>query len=124
VDLPGGRLWDVVLDPDDWLLDDTQRANLFSRLAGPLRAAPNPAPGACEFMVEYTGSGGEAGSMTVLDVQGRIVSTIDLGWIEPGSVRVPWDGTSIDGRRVSGGVYFARIQIGKQTASTRVLMLQ
>jgi hypothetical protein len=38
-------------------------------------------------------------------------------------MEIPWDGTDSDGRRVSSGVYFYRIQAGEQATSRKMVVL-
>ena len=48
--------------------------------------------------------------LKVVDVQGRLVKTLLDGSIGPGPQSVSWDGRLADGRSVSPGVYFWRLE--------------
>lgn len=54
------------------------------------------------------GDAGEA-RLTILDLRGRVVSTVRGGDVENGSLRIGWDGRGDDGRRVPSGRYAYRI---------------
>lgn len=61
--------------------------------------------------------------LSVFDTAGRLVRTILDGAAGPGSVSAEWDGTDSEGRRVSSGVYFVRLEAsGKQQTGRAVLL--
>jgi hypothetical protein len=60
----------------------------------------------------------------VFDYRGRLVRTLIEGEEQdPGTQSVFWDGADEDGRRVSSGVYFFRVQAGPETASRKMVLL-
>jgi hypothetical protein len=63
-------------------------------------------------------------TVQVFDYRGRLVrSLMERESALPGRLEIPWDGTDTDGRRVSSGVYFYRIQAGTQSTSRKMVVL-
>ena len=60
----------------------------------------------------------------VYDVSGRIVALLVDGVVPAGRREANWDGTGVDGRRVSGGVWFVRMTASGHTVSRRVLLIR
>ena len=120
VDLPAGR-WQVLLDPDDWLLDRERRANLFPDLMR-LAVFPNPSRGGFALTADLVGDGPEHVVLSVFDVQGRRVSARDYGWLGPGPIRFEWNGDSAD-RPLNPGVYAARVRAGESVVTRRLVVL-
>jgi hypothetical protein len=66
---------------------------------------------------------GESANLTIFDVHGRVVTRLHEG---PGSgerVQMEWNLHGEDGRRVPGGVYFARLG-GERGVTARVVVLR
>jgi hypothetical protein len=59
----------------------------------------------------------------VYDVSGRLVRTLVDEPKTPGFYSVRWDATSDAGRRVAGGIYFIRAQIGDYSGSKKTVVL-
>lgn len=94
--------------------------------AGGLRlafASANPSHGAMKFTLELR----EAADVTaeVLDLQGRVVKLItpseDLG---AGSHVLAWDGTDQKGDAAAAGLYFARVRVGREFRSLKLVELR
>lgn len=85
-------------------------------------AWPNPGRGRSEirFGAPRTGKG----TLTIYDVQGRVVKALLVGRIEAGRHTVPWDGKATDGHLVSGGVYFARFEVEDRETTSRFVLLR
>jgi len=87
-----------------------------------LVASPQPADGV--VTVSYDLAGTTTPAMRFYDARGRLVREI------PGSTRgsthfvVVWDGRDDTGRRLPAGLYWARLDIGTQTSSCRVVLLR
>jgi hypothetical protein len=73
-----------------------------------LRAFPNPARGAIEFMIESPAPWRWPQTVTIHDLRGRLVRSLAAAESPSGWWRAVWDGTGSDGGRVPSGVYFAR----------------
>jgi glucose/arabinose dehydrogenase len=63
-------------------------------------------------------------SVDVMAPGGRHVRSLASGSFDPGAHVFTWDGRSDDGRAVSAGVYFLRVEGATQTASQKVQFLQ
>jgi hypothetical protein len=60
----------------------------------------------------------------IFDVQGKAVATVVKESLSAGVYRVRWDGTSDEGRTLSSGVYFARLESPGGRDSKRLLMIK
>lgn len=84
----------------------------------------DPIPTCGPVAIEFTTTAPLAARVTVHDLRGRAVRTLDLGTVEPGRQSALWDGLDGDGRRVSAGVYFVRIEgAGEVLATRRIVRL-
>jgi len=62
--------------------------------------------------------------LSVFDPEGKLVVTLFAGTAAPGRREVMWRGTDADGRPVSSGIYFYRLQAGKQVLTKKMLLLK
>ena len=63
-------------------------------------------------------------SLIVYDVSGREVQTLVTRSQAPGSYQVSWDGINSEGKQVSGGMYFARLQAGEYSSVIKMVYLK
>ena len=70
------------------------------------------------------GSNGSARHLVlrVFDVNGRLVRTLLDDERVPGSYSVVWSGNDEEGKMVSSGVYFLRLDVGQQTLTRKVIL--
>jgi hypothetical protein len=123
VDLPPGA-WDVQVDPDNWLLERQSRGDLRSPLAsGAVVATPNPSSVGFDLRFEVEGEAFHQGEFRVYDSTGRLIRTRDVAFRSPGTLSLFWDGQDDAGRRVPAGIYFARLALGAQVFSKRLVVL-
>jgi len=62
--------------------------------------------------------------LEIFDVRGRRVARLYRGALPPGGQEFLWQGSSETGRRLPAGVYLARLAVGKQTASAKLILLR
>jgi hypothetical protein len=87
-----------------------------------LTAAPNPF--ASGVRIGYTSPRDAPVTVTIHDVAGRVVATLERGTAVAGRERVVrWDGTSHSGRRAASGVYFVRVETPHEIATTKIVRL-
>ncbi len=86
-----------------------------------LGAAPNPSPGGLVFTVESDRAGPE--TLTVFDVQGRVVRRFADRRSAAGVRTVAWDGRSDAGVRLAPGVYLARLESAGRAVWRRVTLV-
>lgn len=87
------------------------------------RVAPNPSHGPASINYGIpSANDGEPFDISVFDVAGRRVQTLEHGMATPGRRQSTWDLRSRDGSRVGGGVYFLRLSVGS-TQRTQVLVV-
>jgi subtilisin family serine protease len=78
-------------------------------------ATPNP------FRAELTLALPRAGTLTILDVSGRVVRRAAVRGTMP---RFVWDGRDLLGRRCRSGLYFVRLETAAGILHTRVVLLE
>jgi hypothetical protein len=62
--------------------------------------------------------------LTIHDVAGRLIKTVTRGYRGPGRHNETWDGTDEEGRPLSDGVYFARVQSKYGMASGKCVLVR
>lgn len=85
-------------------------------------AVPNPF--SASTSVRYSLPSAGPVEVSVYDMCGRLVRTMDQGRRIQGSHTTTWDGTSASGRRLPTGVYFMRVSCGQGVATRKVLLLR
>jgi uncharacterized repeat protein (TIGR01451 family) len=83
---------------------------------------PNPSTGAAT--VRFTLAAAGRARLEVLDLQGRRVATLADGAFDAGEHAVAWRGTSDDGRAVSAGVYFVRLETNGERRLRKLMRLR
>ena len=86
------------------------------------RVYPNPfnPNTTIEFSVPISGPA----SMRIYDIQGKTVATLFKDTMAAGIYRVRWNGQADNGRELSSGVYFARLETAKGRDSARLMMIK
>lgn len=88
-----------------------------------IRAFPNPATG--DVRIAFQLPRALSGRVIVCDPAGRVVRQLHAGRLTAGPMNFVWDGCGDDGRRLSSGAYYLRIEsAGGTLASSRVIWLQ
>jgi hypothetical protein len=68
-------------------------------------------------------TGGDDVRIRLFDVDGRAVRTLANGHFPAGRFEIAWDGRTESGKRLAPGIYFARVEIGRQAFVQKVTML-
>jgi hypothetical protein len=63
-------------------------------------------------------------NISIFDVMGRKVATLQDGMMGPDLHTVTWRGLSDDGRRLASGVYLCRMVAGDVTQTAKVALLR
>jgi len=84
-----------------------------------LTSAPNPFQS--NTTIRYSSAVAGPVEFAVYDARGALVRRMVETGNQSGEGRFEWDGRSTDGRRVPGGVYFARVTTPEGAASIRVV---
>lgn len=120
-----GTVEDVILDPDDWVLDQssgTATAAPGAALAKLHLGANHPNPFNPRTTIAFELPRRMPARLSVLDVAGRRVRVLRDGVLEAGPHAVVWDGRDARGRPVTSGVYFYRL-LADGTARTGKMAL-
>ena len=59
----------------------------------------------------------------IFDVQGRVVRNVVSGTYPAGEFETQWDGRTTAGASATAGVYFARVQAGRQSSVERLMIV-
>lgn len=95
-------------------------------LADPLRLGPpvpNPFNPSCELRFTLPASGA-ASSLAIYDLSGRHLVTLFAGRADGREHSLRWDGRDAEGRPISSGVYFARLQVGAESQCRKLVVLK
>ena len=63
-------------------------------------------------------------TLTIYDVRGRFVRSLEDGYLESGRHEYYWLGRDRNGQRVASGVYFARLQADGQNMIKRMMLIK
>jgi len=85
-------------------------------------ASPNPTTGGTMIHLEVRPPGRVR--VDVHDVAGRLVRRLISAGAATGGRRVAWDGRDEEGRPVAAGVYLARVVVGGDVTTTRIVMIR
>jgi hypothetical protein len=84
----------------------------------------HPNPFAPSTTIAFTLAERGAVDLSVYDVCGRLVRTLERGSMSAGTGEVVWDGTDRNGRRVGAGVYFCRLRAEGRTLTKRMTRIE
>lgn len=87
-----------------------------------LLGAPIPNPTAAMLDIEFSLLTPGTVRLTLHDATGRLVRELLAGPMPSGIHRARWDGRNASGAEVSSGVYFARVNAGKHSATRKVIV--
>jgi hypothetical protein len=82
---------------------------------------PNPVATTTEIRFEVARTSDM--SIKVYNAMGQLVRTLKDGRVQPGRYSVHWDGTNSSGEKVSSGVYFYKMEAGKQFLATKKMLI-
>lgn len=88
-----------------------------------LPPAPNPLRPGSPLRYAVPPPGGRL-QLALFDVAGRRVRVLTDGPVASGRYATVWDGRDDAGRRVPSGVYFARLEFGKDLRTARLVLLR
>ena len=83
---------------------------------------PNPFNG--ETVLGFTLPGSGPVDLAIYNIQGQRVATLIAETRTPGLHSARWDGRDEQGHLLATGLYFARLQIGQQVATRKLLLLR
>lgn len=90
----------------------------------PIQAQNFPNPANPETQIQYTLNVPGKVQVQIYNVSGQLVRSFDMGYLQPGSYSVTWDGRGHDGVPVASGVYLYKIQTGLHSVTNRMVLLR
>lgn len=84
---------------------------------------PNPFNPSCELRFTLPATGASS-SLAIYDLSGRRLATLFSGRADGREHSLRWDGRDAEGRAMSSGVYFARLQIGAESQSRKLVVVK
>jgi hypothetical protein len=91
-------------------------------LVAAVKAWPNPFNP--QTAVKFTNPRGGQVSLSIFDVQGRLVRTLVNENLADGDHERVWDGRTDSGSPTASGVYFARLIAGPSQATTKLMLVK
>jgi aminopeptidase N len=122
VELPPGT-WNVVLDPDDWLMDE-HTGGAVPAQARRFEVTPNPSRAGFTLNGSIPGSEPIPVTLFIADLQGRRVRTWNLGPVAGAYWEQPWDGRNEEGTPVPAGMYVAVADVGGSRSTRKLILLR
>jgi len=83
---------------------------------------PNPFRNSASL--EFTIPSSGPVTVSVYDVRGKLVATLDTGVRPAGTHTVTWDGLDSDGNRVSAGTYFFKLEVPDVTSTRKAVLVR
>jgi hypothetical protein len=102
----------------------SQRTGATMPQGGVALRAISPNPFTSETSVSFTMPARTNVDLVVYDVTGRRVATVFAGEKDAGDHAVRWNGVGDNGNKVSAGVYFCRIQAGKESRIRKMVVMR
>jgi hypothetical protein len=88
---------------------------------------PYPCPANPETWIPFRLNEADRVTVSIHDIAGRLVRTLDLGYLNPGiysgkDKAAYWDGRNEAGEQISSGIYFCVMQAGKFRAAKKMII--
>lgn len=134
--LEGEHITEMKIVPDDYLFAGTEGAGMFrwnmnvsvaekptnAHIRQLMYAAPNPAKNRTTIYYQLINT--STVSLTIYDIQGRLIKKFANIQQPPGVYAVPWNGIDDNNKPVSAGVYFYKLSIDGKTAIQKIILLK
>ena len=111
-----------IVDPDGEFLSPEVQVRTPGLRYALYAAAPNPFNPSTTIRFELPAT--ERVTLTIYDANGRLVRTLVSETMSHGPHSVDWNGTDNAGRSVGSGVYFYRLETGRYTDSSKMVLLK
>jgi hypothetical protein len=85
-------------------------------------ASPNPFKG--NTTICFSIAAPEYVSLCIFDISGRLIRTLENGAKDAGIYRLQWNGYDNNRKKVSTGVYFARLVAGDYKSAEKIILMR
>jgi hypothetical protein len=108
-----------------WLLtqDPTATPDGLPAISRVLTTGPNPVRASAEIGFALSARGAQDVRLSLVDAAGRQVRSLVNGPMSAGSHQIVWDGKDGSGHLVATGLYFARLETGDGTSSSKMVVI-
>lgn len=103
-------------------LDALPTAIVSGPKASTLTSYPNPFNPTTN--IHYELATAQRVTLSVFDVSGRLVKTLDAGMKDVGAHNAPWNGVDEKGTAVASGVYYVRLASSAETLTRKIVLLK
>jgi flagellar hook assembly protein FlgD len=84
----------------------------------------NPNPFNAETSIRYTVKGTQPIAVEIYNAKGQKVKTLVNTTKASGNYNIRWNGTDDNNRKVSGGIYFCKLNTGNSTSIRKLILLK
>ena len=122
---PGWHLWPGydfmmrVLTANITGVDDNRSASIGEFVMH----APVPNPFIKNVSIMFNAPKQDHAKITVYDAAGRLVSHVFEGMVKPGENKLSWNGSDIEGRRLSSGIYFMKVDYAARSITKKLILI-
>ncbi|MFH1844772.1 MAG: FlgD immunoglobulin-like domain containing protein [bacterium] len=122
------RTWQILAGEDDYVTSERQaiqeeyNRGITNFSLAP--AFPNPFEATTGTTISMTTPRTTARTLRIYDLRGRVVKTLQAGWVDQGLTRINWYGDDDSGHRAAAGVYFVRMQAAGHDFIKKVVLLR
>ena len=113
-----GLFWDPIVQVDD--SEEPEQGGRGSMKLG--KAMPNPL--GTNTLISFKVVQREDVEISIYNVRGRIIRTLQRGVKAPGEYAIEWDGREENGKDVASGIYFCRYQSGTDVLTMKLVVVR
>ncbi|NTV84838.1 MAG: T9SS type A sorting domain-containing protein, partial [Bacteroidales bacterium] len=89
-----------------------------------ISAESYPNPFRDETVIRFNSKEESRVTLDILNINGQQISRVFNADVSAGTHEVSWNGTDINGNRVSSGVYFYRLQTGNELVTGKLMLME
>ena len=128
VDIDGNMLTVNAIDEngatlDTWTLEKSDPTSGAVASDSKARLLPNvPNPFNPVTLLRYEMLAGHDMNLAIYDLRGRVVNTLTSGYRPAGTYQITWSGRDHLGQTMPSGLYFARLEVGSERLTRKILL--
>lgn len=100
----------------------TDIENLVSNVALKVMCYPNPVK---DFLtINFTASSKSNGQLSIRNIQGKVVKTLQIPAVQEGQQSLTWDLTNNANQRLAAGIYLCTLKVGNSQSTVQFMVLE